>query len=92
MKLAYAEVRADFEKLESVIELHDHVELDSARLNLMQNPTKAEAAQMYLSAIGLWFGERRSKYKRQPELPEWVFDMADKYGFGRAALAPGSGE
>lgn len=89
MKIVYSTVRADFERLESVIELHDQVELDSERIYLMQNPTKAMAAEMYLSAIGLWFDERQSKYRRQPELPEWVFDIADKYGFDRAALAQG---
>lgn len=87
MKLNYAEVRQDFERLESIIELHDHIELDSARLDLMRNPTKAEASRMYLSAIGLWLDERQSIYICQPELPEWVFDIAAKYSFGRAALA-----
>lgn len=91
MKLNYSEVRADFERLESLAELFDHVELDSARLELMQNPTKQKAAEMYYSAILLWFGERRSKSLevKQVVLPEWAFTMADKYGFGRAALAQG---
>lgn len=92
MKLNYALLRTDFEKLEGLVELHDHVELDAARLDLMRNPTKSEAAKMYHSAIGLWFGERRSTCISQPELPEWVFDLGEKYGFSRAALAQGGGE
>lgn len=53
----YTQARSDFEYLETFAELDDQVELDGERENLMRDPTKARAAQMYESAIGLWFGE-----------------------------------
>lgn len=53
----YSTVRRDFEELEGIAELSDQVELDSERLSLMQEPTRAKAAQMYASAIDLWFRE-----------------------------------
>lgn len=53
----YAQARSDFEYLETFAELDDQVELDAERQNLMRDPTKARAARMYESAIGLWFAE-----------------------------------
>lgn len=55
--MTYNRARADFEALERIAELSDQVELDSNRESLMQNPTKARAAEMYESAIRLWFNE-----------------------------------
>ena len=56
----YDQARKDFEYLETLAELYDQVELDAQRLDLMQNPTKARACQMYKAAIGLWFTEHGS--------------------------------
>lgn len=53
----YDIARADFEALERIAELSDQVELDAEREPLMQNPTKAKAAQLYEFGISLWFGE-----------------------------------
>lgn len=55
--MSYAQVRKDYEYLETFAELDDQVELDAERENLMRDPTKARAAQMYESAISLWFTE-----------------------------------
>lgn len=60
MSLDYATVRRDFEYLESIAELDDQVGLDAARLTLMENPTKAQAAKMYLSGILSWFSQHGS--------------------------------
>jgi hypothetical protein len=57
MRITYATARRDFEKLETIAELEDQVEIDSERLNLMQNPTKKVAMKMYESCISLWFLE-----------------------------------
>lgn len=57
MRIQYTAARKAFEYLESLAELNDQVGLDSERENLMQEPTKAKAAEMYVSGIGLWFSE-----------------------------------
>lgn len=53
----YATVRRDFEALERIAELDDQMELDAARLELMQEPTRAKAAELYEAGIRLWFQE-----------------------------------
>lgn len=53
--MSYARNRLDFETLERLAELSDQQALDEARESLMQNPTKAHAAELYDSAIQLWF-------------------------------------
>lgn len=60
--MSYRQARADFEFLETVAELKDQVELDAMRLELMQNPTRPKAAEMYRIAIRLWFAEHRDNY------------------------------
>jgi len=55
--MSYAQTRKDFEFLESLAELYDQVELDARREELMQTPTRAKAAELYRSAISLWFVE-----------------------------------
>jgi hypothetical protein len=61
--MSYTQARRDFEFLETVAELYDQVELDAERLALMREPTRAKAAQMYRTAIALWFGEHRAKFQ-----------------------------
>lgn len=53
----YEIARQDFETLETIAPLDDQVELDARREELMRCPTKAKAADMYESAIRLWFRE-----------------------------------
>lgn len=60
--LTYAQARSDFEYLESLAELNDQVELDSDRLDLMQNPTKETAKRLYMSGIRLWFLEHDNRF------------------------------
>jgi hypothetical protein len=55
--MTYAQARKDFETLEAIAELEDQVELDSDRTELMRNPTKKQAMQMYEAGIRLWFHE-----------------------------------
>jgi hypothetical protein len=57
MSSRYDKARAAFEYLESLASLDDQVELDAERENLMRNPTKAKAADLYEMAIRLWAGE-----------------------------------
>lgn len=68
MAYPYDKVRRDFEALERIAELSDQVELDARRLDLMRTPTKAKAADMYHTAIIMWFGEHGAD--AAPELAE----------------------
>lgn len=56
MSRFYREAREAFEYLETLAELEDQVEIDASRLDLMRNPTKALAADMYGRCIALWMG------------------------------------
>jgi len=71
----YAQARADFEYLETLAELDEQVELDAERLSLMQNPTKARAAEMYVSSINLWFSEHGI-----PRSDPRAVEIAKRYG------------
>ncbi len=53
----YNEVREAFETLEKLAELDDCVEIDAQMFELLERPTKAHAADIYRSAIEMWFGE-----------------------------------
>lgn len=55
--MGYDQARADFEYLETLAELSDFVEIDASVIDLMRNPTKAKAAELYEAAIRLWLGE-----------------------------------
>ncbi len=67
----YDIARRDFELLESFAELSDQVELDAMRIELMQRPTKAKAADMYEMGIRLWLSEHR-------DIPGFE-DIAERY-------------
>ncbi len=67
----YKQARDDFEALEVLAELDDQVELDSERIELMRNPTKARAAEMYISAIELWFNEHGINHETQEIADRW---------------------
>lgn len=69
----YAKARTDFEYLESIRELDDQVSLDSRRLELMKNPTKKYAKDMYESGIRLWFSEFR--FRPIKDVPDRVFQI-----------------
>lgn len=71
----YEEVRRDYEFLYSIAELDDCVEMEAEFWNLMQNPTKAEAARLYEAGIRLWFGEHGRRWPGS--LTE---EIADRYG------------
>lgn len=55
--MSYKRNRTDFETLEQIAELSDQQELDAARLQLMEHPTKATAALVYDTGINQWFRE-----------------------------------
>lgn len=74
--MTYDETRADFEFLETLCEVVDMVEIDAGVTGLMRNPTKRKAADLYLSAIGLWFQENGRYWQNSEE----VSDIADRYG------------
>jgi hypothetical protein len=58
----YKTARADFEYLETLADLDDQVDIDSQREELMREPTKAKAADLYEQCISLWFGEHRGEF------------------------------
>mgnify|MGYP001570177959 CR=1 FL=1 len=64
----HAKARRDFEYLESLAILEDQVELDADRIYLMQDPTKAMAAQMYTDGIALWFTEHGDRFDAEPRV------------------------
>lgn len=72
----YNQAREDFEYLERIAEVEDQVELDAQRIYLMQNPTKAQAARMYETAIDLWFTEHAGQHN-----DPFVNEIADRYGW-----------
>lgn len=56
----YDEVKKDYLYLESLDIDADYVDIDSDVFDLMANPTKRRATQMYREAIALWFGGFRN--------------------------------
>ena len=66
--VTHAKARRDFELLENIAELTDQVSLDDEREWLMQDPTKARAADMYCSGISLWFSAHGDSYDSEPEV------------------------
>lgn len=72
----YDTVRRDFEYLEGVAELDDCVEIDAQVFDLLRNPTKRKAAEIYEGGICAWFGEHKSTFAHDPE----VRRIADTYG------------
>lgn len=74
--VGYAKARRDFEYLKTVAELTDQVELDSEREELMKNPTKKYAGELYQSAIPLWFGEHRNEFPDDSRVQQ----IARRYG------------
>jgi len=69
--MTYNEVKRDFERLEGLISLDDAVAIDSQVFDLMAEPTKHKAKEMYMSCIELWFGENRILLGSE--------DIAEKY-------------
>lgn len=59
MSVGYAQARRDYEFLYSLIEVHDEICLADEVNDLMANPTKAKAADMYCMVVEQWFSERR---------------------------------
>ncbi len=57
MSKQYETAKTDYHDLNSIAELSDCVEIDAQVFSLMAHPTKAKAAEMYISAIQLWFQE-----------------------------------
>lgn len=75
MTLAYGRARKDFEYLETICELDDWVEIDGQVRDLMENPSKKRAEQLYESCIGLWFQEQR----RASDLPRRAKAIQKRY-------------
>jgi predicted chitinase len=65
---SYEQARKDFEALEKYAEVDDEVTLDAERRNLMNNPTKAFAAELFRNAIGLWMAENFEKFSDSGEV------------------------
>lgn len=75
--MGYAQARKDFEYLETIKELDDHVEIDAQVYPLLQNPTRKTAEQIYRSAISLWFSERWHEGWHSENRRVWK--IADRY-------------
>lgn len=71
----YDKAREAFEYLESLAELEDQVELDSRREELMRNPTKAKAADMYEAGIRLWAREHAPHDDRRAQEITEEYDL-----------------
>lgn len=64
----YKTARSDFEFLETLADLVDQVDLDAEREELMREPTKAHARNMYEDAISLWFKEHQDSFSETPRV------------------------
>lgn len=51
---SYEETKRDFEYLNKVASGGDMMEIDAAVFDLMANPTKKRAKEMYRTSIGCW--------------------------------------
>jgi hypothetical protein len=67
----YAQCRKDFEYLESIAELDDWAEYHADMHLLLQNPTKAKAAEFYNKMIGQWLWEH-VLHRKQSLTPKMV--------------------
>lgn len=78
--MAYKQTRKDAEYLESIIDVDDQVEIAAKVIELMENPTKIKAEEMYYNLIELWFTERRAYYERESiEFTRRVKSIADRH-------------
>ena len=75
--MSYEQDREDYEYLDTIAEVSDMVVIDAAVLDLMRNPTKSKAAEMYRSAIALWFAEHEDTYNDD----ERVAEIASERGY-----------
>ena len=75
--MSYGKIRKDFEYLESIRELDDWVEIQGDMEALMREPTKANAADYYLSCIGLWMQEAKLDHEKLTRRAE---SIAKRYG------------
>jgi hypothetical protein len=71
----YDQARSDFEYLETLEEVEDMVEIDAGVWELMRSPTKARAAELYRSAIRMWFEEHGTNYNDALD----VLSIADRH-------------
>ena len=95
MKLT--EVRADFERLETIRECNDWAWVEEDFRLLLEDPTAKRRKFLYGSLIRQWFSEsgESSSYEfnnLNEVLPEWALKIADKHGIDRTDLAQGGGE
>jgi len=82
--MSYKQTRADFEYLETIIELEDTVEQMSDLTDFMRNPTKKFAQELYEAMISGWFGEQYTTHSRFLGSTEFKPDkrtkrIADRY-------------
>lgn len=76
--MSYGRTRKDFEYLETLKELDDWVEIDGRVLELMRNPSKQSAEDMYQSCMSLWFTEA---VRDGTELTRRARSIRDRYDF-----------
>ncbi|TDW21049.1 hypothetical protein EV128_12218 [Rhizobium azibense] len=74
--MAYAKARKDFEYLETIAELDDWVEIDGQVRDLMENPSKKKAEELYSACIGLWMQEA---HMRKRELTKRAKTIRERY-------------
>ena len=82
---SYEETKRDFEYLNKIAPGGDMMEIDASVFDLMANPTKKRAKELYLTAIGCWF-RAIGKDMSFAGVPESVLDnpsvivILEKYG------------
>ena len=76
----YAKPRRDAEYLEGLIEVNDLVEVDAAVRDLMEEPSKAKAAELYSYVISQWFSEHKSgTYMGYPKVRKICRDYGHEF-------------
>lgn len=79
MAKPYALVRKHFEQLETIRDCYEWGWVEENFRDLIENPSKPKAAEIYESLIGQWFIEHRDNHKSEI-LPGWAKAIASQYG------------
>lgn len=79
MAKTYALVRKHFEQLETIRECYEWGWVEESFRDLIENPSKPKAADIYERLIGQWFSEHQHDH-RSEILPVWAKAIASQHG------------
>lgn len=79
MPKQYKLVRAHFEMLETIRQCDDWAWVEENFRDLIENPSKPKAADIYESLIQQWFTEHQRYHSNAP-LPGWAKAIASQHG------------